>query len=288
MSEFNNAAGSANKPFRIRFTTDGIAYRNASIDDPVPVGGQLLVAAGVRDVENYSLFAILPNGEFEDIRLDETFDLRAKGAETFAFFESDRSFNFTIENRQMSWGKNLISGKALRNLAGVDARYSIYLEVRGGHDRLIEDHDLVDLAGKGIERFITVISETTEGLEALPSADRRFLEAHGLAYEILNDAGVGAVVIKDFPLPPGKFNHDKVDVMIQLPAGYPDASVDMFYTLPWIRLKATNSYAACADVPQTFAGSSWQRWSRHADWRPGIDGIRTMVTRAQTAFEKAK
>lgn len=288
MSDFNNAAGSANKPFHIRFTTDGVAYRDASIDDPIPVGSQLLAVAGVRDVENYSLFAILPNGEFEDIRLDETFDLRAKGAETFAYFESDRSFNFTIENRQMSWGKNLISGKALRNLAGVDARYSIYLEVRGGHDRLIEAYDLVDLAGKGIERFITVISETTEGLEALPSADRRFLEAHGLTYEIVNEAGVGAVVIKDFALPPGKFDQDKVDVMIQLPAGYPDASVDMFYTLPWIRLKATNSYAACADVPQIFAGSTWQRWSRHADWRPGIDGIRTMVTRAQTAFEKAK
>lgn len=288
MTDFNHAAGSANKPFRIRFTTDGVAYRDASIDDPIPVGSQLLTAAGIRDVENYSLFAILPNGELEDIRLGETFDLRAKGAETFAYFESDRSFNFTIENRQMSWGKNLISGKALRNLAGVDARYSIYLEVRGGHDRLIEDHDLVDLAGKGIERFITVISETTEGLEALPSADRRFLEAHGLTYEIVNDASVGAVVIKDFPLPPGKFDHDKVDLMIQLPAGYPDASVDMFYTLPWIRLKATNSYAACADVPQTFASASWQRWSRHADWRPGIDGIRTMVTRAQTAFEKAK
>ncbi|MDB5524718.1 MAG: hypothetical protein JWM58_2481 [Rhizobium sp.] len=96
--------------------------------------------------------------------MDETFDLRTKGVETFAYFETDCSFNFTIENRQMSWGKNLISGKTLRNLAGVDTRYSIYLEVRGGHDRLIADNDLVDLAGKGIERFITVISETTEGL----------------------------------------------------------------------------------------------------------------------------
>ncbi len=114
MSEINNSVGSGNKPFHIRFTTDGISYRDGSIGDPVPVGSQLLSAAGVRDVENYSLFAILPNGEFEDIRLDETFDLRAKGVETFAYFESDRSFNFTIESRQMSRGKNLISGKALR------------------------------------------------------------------------------------------------------------------------------------------------------------------------------
>ncbi|MBY3027360.1 hypothetical protein HA464_32355 (plasmid) [Rhizobium leguminosarum bv. trifolii] len=288
MSEINRAADAANNTFHIRFTTDGIAFRDASVGDPIPVGSQLLSAAGIRDVENYCLFAILPNGEFEDIRLDETFDLRTKGVETFAYFETDRSFNFTIENRQMSWGKNLISGKTLRNLAGVDARYSIYLEVRGGHDRLIADNHLVDLASKGIERFITVISETTEGLEALPSADRRFLDTHGISYEIMNESGIGAVVLKAFALPPGKFDHDKVDVMIQLPSGYPDASVDMFYTLPWIKLTATNSYAACADVAHQFAGANWQRWSRHGEWRAGIDGIRTMVARAQLAFEKAK
>ncbi|OYR18684.1 multiubiquitin domain-containing protein, partial [Brucella grignonensis] len=136
------------------------------------------------------------------------FDLRGKGTELFAYFETDRSFNFTIEQRQMSWGKNLISGKALRNFAGVDERYTIYLEVRGGHDRPIADTDLVDLSGKGIERFITVIRETTEGLGALPSADRQFVEDHGLTYEIIGDAASSGVVIKNYPLPPGKFDHD--------------------------------------------------------------------------------
>lgn len=287
MTSIDHAAHAAHTPYPVRLTTDGITFRTASVADPVPDGAQLLTAAGIRDVENYTLFAILPNGEFEDIRLGETFDLRAKGIEAFAYFQADRSFNFTIENRQMSWGKNLISGKTLRALAGVDACYSIYLEVRGGHDRLITDTDLVDLDGKGIERFITVISETTEGLGALPSADRRFLEAHEYVYEIINEAGINALILKNFPLPPGKFDHDKVDVMIQLPVGYPDASVDMFYTLPWIRLNATGAYANCADVAQSFAGANWQRWSRHADWRPGIDGVRTMVARANLAFEKA-
>ncbi|TIQ24626.1 multiubiquitin domain-containing protein, partial [Mesorhizobium sp.] len=192
-----------------------------------------------------------------------------------------------IEERQMSWGKSLISGKALRSLAGVDERYTIYLEVRGGHDRPIADTDLVDLSGQGIERFITVIRETTEGLVALPSADRRFLEDNGLNYEIIGEAGSGGVVIKNFPLPPGKFDREAVDIMIQLPAGYPDASVDMFYTSPWIKLKSTGGYAKCADVAHQFAGTNWQRWSRHADWRAGIDGVRTMVARAELAFRKA-
>ena len=287
MSTENRAADAVNTAYRVRFTTDGVNFHNASVADPIPVGRQILAAAGVRDVENYSLFAILPNGEFEDVRLDETFDLRAKGTEVFAYFETDRSFNFTIEQRQMSWGKNLISGKALRNLAGVDERYTIYLEVRGGHDRPIGDTDLVDLSGKGIERFITVIRETTEGLVALPSADRQFLEDNGLTYEIIGEAESSGVVIKNFPLPPGKFDHDTVDIMIQLPSGYPDASVDMFFTMPWIKLKASGRYANCADVSHHFADQNWQRWSRHADWRAGIDGVRTMVARAELAFAKA-
>jgi hypothetical protein len=287
MTTESRAAEAANTAYRVRFTNDGVNYRDASVADPIPLGRQILAASGVRDVENHSLFAILPNGEFEDVRLDETFDLRGKGTELFAYFETDRSFNFTIEERQMSWGKNLISGKALRNLAGVDERYTIYLEVRGGHDRPIADTDLVDLSGKGIERFITVIRETTEGLVALPSIDRRYLEDHGLTYEIIGEAGSSGVVIKDFPLPPGKFDRDTVDIMIQLPAGYPDASVDMFYTAPWIKLKASGRYAKCADAAHQFAGTNWQRWSRHADWRAGIDGIRTMVARAELAFQKA-
>lgn len=154
-------------------------------------------------------------------------------------------------------------------------------------DRPIADTDLVDLSGKGIERFITVIRETTEGLVALPSADRRYLEDHGLTYEIVGEAGSSGVVIKNFPLPPGKFDRETVDVMIQLPAGYPDASVDMFYTAPWIKLKASGRYANCANVAHQFAGTNWQRWSRHAAWRAGIDGIRTMVARAELAFQKA-
>ncbi len=287
MTAENRAAGASGSIYRIRLTKDGVNYRDASVADPIPVGRQILTVAGVRDVENYALFAILPNGEFEDIRLDETFDLRGKGTEVFAYFETDRSYNFTIEERQMSWGKSLISGKALRNLAGVDERYTIYLEVRGGHDRPIADTDLVDLSGKGIERFITVIRETTEGLVELPAADRRFLEANRLTHEIIDEAGSRGVVIKDFPLPAGKFDRDTVDVMIQLPAGYPDASVDMFYTLPWIKLRASGRFANCADVAHQFAGKTWQRWSRHADWRPGIDGVHTMVARAARAFEKA-
>jgi len=88
MTTENRAAEAANTAYRIRLTKDGVTFTDASVADPIPVGRQILAAAGIRDVENYSLFAILPNGEFEDVRLDETFDLRGKGTEVFAYFEN--------------------------------------------------------------------------------------------------------------------------------------------------------------------------------------------------------
>jgi hypothetical protein len=80
------AAIAANTAFRVRFTNDGVTFKDASVADHIPVGGQTLNAAGIHDIENYTLFAILPNGEFEDVHLDETFDLRGKGTELFAYF----------------------------------------------------------------------------------------------------------------------------------------------------------------------------------------------------------
>jgi len=46
--------------------------------------------------------------------------------------------------------------------------------------------------------------------------------------------------------------------------------------------------ASAANVAQSFAGQNWQRWSRHnSEWRPGIDGIWTMLKRVEDALERA-
>ncbi|WP_244646454.1 multiubiquitin domain-containing protein, partial [Bradyrhizobium campsiandrae] len=42
--------------------------------------------------DGYSLIAILPSGDFEDVRLNEPFDLRERGAERFIAFQTDRGF----------------------------------------------------------------------------------------------------------------------------------------------------------------------------------------------------
>lgn len=112
---------------------DQLHERHVDLSDPVPTGRQILQAAGSRPADEYSIYAILTSGEFEDLRLDETYDLRGRGAERFVIFQTDRAFKFTIDDRQLEWGKPSISGRVLKALAGVPPEtYDVYLEVRGG------------------------------------------------------------------------------------------------------------------------------------------------------------
>lgn len=141
--------------YRFRFALDGLNFRPLLVSDPVPLGRQILSSAGLDPQDELSLFAILPDGDFEDVRLDEPFDLRERGAERFVAFHTDRDFKLTLDDRQLEWGKPIISGAALYRLAKIGKDEAVFLEVRGGEDRLIERDELIDLAEPGIERFIT-------------------------------------------------------------------------------------------------------------------------------------
>lgn len=141
--------------YRIRFAQDDLNFRNLDVTDPVPLGRQILTAAGRDPLDGYSLFAILPSGDFEDVRLDEPFDLRERGAERFVAFQTDRDFKLTLNDHQLEWGKPAIGGATLYTLANIGDDEAVFLEVRGGEDRWIEPTDLIDLTAPGIERFIT-------------------------------------------------------------------------------------------------------------------------------------
>ncbi|MCY4610137.1 MAG: hypothetical protein OXC38_00245 [Gammaproteobacteria bacterium] len=120
----------------------------------------------------------------------------------------------------------------------------------------------------------------------LPDRDREYLISKGISFEEVEDNGKKAVILKEQSLPVGRFDQEEVDVLIQLPRGYADVAPDMFYLLPWVKSVATKLYPPQADQPFNFGGQKWQRWSRHNnDWRPGIDGIWTMIKRIEYAWE---
>jgi Prokaryotic E2 family E/Multiubiquitin len=274
---------------RIQIADAELNERSIDLHHDIPNGRQILEAANL-PVDNCSLFVILPNGDFEDVRLAEAFDLRARGVERFIAFHTDRIFKITIDNRQVAWGEAHILGAILKKLAGVpDQTYDVYQDVRGGHDLLIRDNDCVNLAKPGTEHFVTVIRHTTEGLSRLPSRDRSYLEQRDIAVDVLTEGGYTAVVLKTVVLPVGKFDSTTTDILILLPPGYPDIAPDMFYCDPWLKLTSVGRYPNAADVPHVFAGRNWQRWSRHNNaWRPGIDGLHTMIKRVELALVEAK
>lgn len=122
----------------------------------------------------------------------------------------------------------------------------------------------------------------------LPMKCRRYLTERGIMFDEIEENGQKAVLLRSFSLPQGRFDTTAANILIFLPSGYPDTPPDMFYALPWLRLISSNKYPKAADNPITFNGQIWQRWSRHNNaWRPGIDGIWTMLKRIETALQEA-
>ncbi len=135
-----------------------------SIDDPIVTGQQLLDATGKRPTDEFLIYQLLNNGQLEEIRLDETTDLRKQGIEKFMTFRSDRAFFFTLDGRRFEWGASFITGLQLKKLAGVEpVSYEVWQEVRGGEDSPIADTQQVSLLPTSVERFFTGKKTTTEG-----------------------------------------------------------------------------------------------------------------------------
>lgn len=275
--------------YNVLIGDEKLDFQTVILRDPKPLARQIAEAKGVRIVEDYFVAAILTNGDIETLRPDEPYDLRERGAEKVIVVRSDRSFRLMIDNADLEWPLPLISGFVVKSLAKLPDGYDLYQEVRGGkgHDIKIEDCALINLDDLGLERFISIEAETTEGLASMPEADQAYLTQQGIEFEVVGDRSGAGVILKGFQLPEGVFDQTHVDLLIMLPPGYPDACPDMFYVLPWIKALKTGRYPHAADVSHQFAGQTWQRWSRHSQiWRPGVDGIQTMVARARNAFKK--
>ena len=173
---------------------------------------------------------------------------------------------------------------ALLTLAGKVPveQYALYLKGKAGQPRRLDPHEKIDLRLPGVERFVTLPLDQTEGLGtarrqfALPEEDADWLDTLGLDYELVAEGGTLRVVVRGFPLPPG-YTHQAVDVNVRIEPGYPDTQIDMAYFHP--ALARTSGHAIPALSDDAFDGQTWQRWSRHRTpanpWRPGIDSLAT-------------
>ena len=168
--------------YRFRFAQDNLNFRDLDVIDPVPLGRQILAAADLDAGDGFSLFAILATGDFEDVRMDEPFDLRDRGAERFVAFQTDRIFKLTLKGHELEWGKPALVGSYLYDLAKVGKDEAVYLEVRGGTDKLIDPGDIIDLTVPGIEIFI-VGPKPVKNYEITVNARDRILDHQLVTFE---------------------------------------------------------------------------------------------------------
>lgn len=155
-SDHSSLSGHPPDRFLIQIAHEGFEFTQAAIHDPIPTGQQLLALAGRQPLREHLLFQLLPSGALEEIRPDETVDLRAPGREQFLTFKSDRSFRFHLDDEARDWGQQTILGLHLKQLAKVaPSSHDVYLLVVDGKNRLITDDERFDLGAAGVERFST-------------------------------------------------------------------------------------------------------------------------------------
>lgn len=147
----------------------------------------------------------------------------------------------------------------------------------------VKPTDLISFVEAGVERFMTIPNEVTEGegpqlrRQFAPMAnDRQYLDSTGLRWETLEDSQVKALVFYDWPLPLG-YNVPIANVHVRISAGYPDAQIDMAYFTPSLSRADGKNIGALSEL--SFDGQQWQQWSRHRTpisvWRPGVDDLST-------------
>lgn len=192
-------------------------------------------------------------------------------------------YKIQIDKQMLEAGEPTPTARDLLILAGKVPveRFALYLKSKG-QPRRLELDERVDLREPGVDKFVTLPLDQTEGLGAgrrqfaLPAEDQDWLDQSGLLYELVAEGGCPRVVVYGWPLPPG-YNVAKADVNVRLDPGYPDVQIDMAYFSP--ALVRTDGRAIGAVSPDTFDGKVWQRWSRHRTatnpWRPGLDCLAT-------------
>ncbi len=110
----------------------------------------------------------------------------------------------------------------------------------------------------------------------LPDEDTDFLNAqYNSRWEELSEGNTHGLLIRDYPLPEG-YTPKNSSLMLLIPDSYPGAMIDMFYFDPPVQREDGAEIERLLD--EIHFGRQWQRWSRHYDWRPGIDNMSTHIT----------
>ena len=210
-----------------------------------------------------------------------------------------RRYRLRIDDAFYETEKQELTGAEILALASKSPSDSTLRQrLHGGKVETVAPEQIVRLDTPGLERFIVIPKENTEGENnivdvnmaiqstsalrrdfSLPETDTTFLDTNHPNWEAITDNGIPYIILNNFPVPPG-YNHSTVKAAIIITSGYPLAALDMVYFFP--DLARADGRMINALAPHTICGQQWQRWSRHYGWRHGVDDLTIHVERIKS------
>lgn len=204
-----------------------------------------------------------------------------------------KRYRFRVDDHHYETEKPELTGAEILQFAGkTPKQYHLRQRLHGGQVVPIKADEAVDLRKPGLERFMTIPCENTDGESQvtpapvcprrevmLPEDDQDFLDANFPGWETVIDGAMPYLILKQFPVPEG-YNHTVVQAAIHITSGYPNAPLDMVYFSPDLACNSGRPITALA--VQTILGQPWQRWSRHYGWRAGVDNLILHIERIRT------
>jgi hypothetical protein len=258
-------------------------------------------AAGSSSGENITeVVAVHPDGhggtEIDVIGMgtDKSGDLKVEFVEIIDIEEFSKSnggkppkakrYKIRVDKHYYEVDVSHMTGRQILELAKKlpPERWMLNQKHRHGKIEPIALDQVVDFTAPGVERFMTLPKDQTEGHESrrrlfvLPEEDTEALDAGGFDWETLtvrqpNGAVASWLLAHGFPLPE-KLGGGTVSVAVSIPSTYPSGALDMAYMHPSIQRPDRRP------IPNTggtvpIDGKHWQQWSRHYTpsnpWKPG-------------------
>lgn len=289
------------------------------IDQSTITGKEILELAGKTPHTRWLVNQRITGGAIKKIDYNEVVDLTTLGIEKFLTLPLDQTEGehdkelFDLEeysknNKKVPHGcrykvkidrdkyivnQQSITGKDLLQLAGktLHNRWILNQRLKGGAFIKIGYDDVVDLTTSGVEKFMTLPLDQTEGelrkQFPLPEQDEEFLEALGLQWETVLQGRSMWLFIHNYSIPDG-YNHSKAKVAIKIENGYPVTQLDMVYFHPELAKEDNGNINALTNT--AIDGLNFQRWSRHRTpqnpWRAGVDDLSAHISLIQNWLER--
>ncbi|WP_099610063.1 multiubiquitin domain-containing protein [Vibrio fujianensis] len=224
-----------------------------------------------------------------DLLLDTDANLNLSASGLEKVYSAKRSWRLNVQGVQIVSDEPTIVASDAMIAAGFNPAddWMLFLKVKGEPKKPIGVDYVIDLTTPGIEKLRMTPAEIRNGEKALCvksdfsllEKDTDYLNKLGFEWETLIDNGRRWLIIRNYTLPSG-YNHEKVDIAIDIPAAYPGAALDMFYCFPALRLES-GAVIAQTSCHMSIVGQSYQRWSRHLNgktkWNPLTDSVMTQM-----------